>query len=43
VRHARGSLDGDRFREIAWLIDIIAASISDVIREELKWHYGKHW
>ena len=38
----RGSLDGDCFREIPRLIDIIPAAISYVIREQLQWHYREN-
>ncbi len=33
VRHKRGSLDRDRFGEIARLIDIVPSAIRNVIRE----------
>ena len=35
---ARESLDGHGFRKVSRLIDIVAAPIGDVIREELERH-----
>jgi hypothetical protein len=36
VRPKRGSLDGDSFREIPRLIDIVAAAVGYVVGEQLQ-------
>ena len=38
----RRSFDGHSFGKVSWLIDIIAAAIGYVIREQLQRHYRKN-